>query len=380
MGSMQLIAVFFALLLNTIIFAAKNADVESKPSSSSTTNKKEYKFVKKSTETEYLVENWDINNPKLNESAKISLSRNSEGYLVFIKFTKVCNIYHPPREWFNATDVSLMKSIGIGPDEIIIQLEGSSMQTKVAISQNFCNEYYQIFQVPLGGLHNLKVYRLRRHYEAVREQNKFPKMIYEEFLNSFIEIPVYYPEPCVDSLNGYWVSRWDRFTNAPINIRQRCLTSNERRGLRLSTNVLVSATYGKTRCAYDIDLYSWNRQICSEKYDPSTQSFGEEINEHRNNFTSMAPKDNKLQGKKILFVGDSHMRGLADLFLYHVCKFQIKHVSWNSSFVDLEESDPTQVRAPYLEIKFLAKTADAFRKNCNLPANHEQCQLFHPGA
>jgi hypothetical protein len=347
--------------------------------SSSSTLKKEYKFVKTSGKTEYLIKNWDLSSSNVNETAKISLSRNSDGYLVFIKFTKVCNLYHPPREWFNATDIQLMKAIGIGPDEIIMQLEGSSLQTKVAISQNFCNEYYQIFQVPLGGLHNLKVYRIRKHYEAARELNKFPKMVYEEFLNVFIELPVYYPKPCSDSLNGYWVSRWDRFTNAPINIRQRCLTSNERRGLRMNTNVLVSANYGKVRCAYDIDLYSWNRHICSSTYDASKQSFGEEINEHRNNFTSMVPPDNKLQGKRVLFVGDSHVRGLADLFLYHVCKFQIKHVSWNSSYVEIDEDDPVQPRAAYLEIKLLKKTGDAFRKNCNLPANHEQCSLFHPG-
>jgi hypothetical protein len=374
-------AIKIILFLAVIYF--QSVIVESAKSSvttpSPTTPKTDWKYVKRTSKDELLIQNWEINNPKLNESAKISLSRNKAGYLVFIKFTKVCSIYHPPREWFNVSDIQLMKTIGIGPDEIVIQLEGSSIQTKIALSQNFCNEYYQTFQVPLGGLHNLKVYRLRRHYESAREVNKFPKMIYEEFLSAFVDLPVHYPLPCGDSLNGYWVSHWDRFTNVPINIRQRCLTSNERRGLKLTTNVLVSSNFGKVRCAYDVDLYSWNRQICSPRYDPVHQSFGEEVNEHRPNLTDTSPKGNQMHGKKILFVGDSHMRGLADLFLYHVCKFQIKHVSWNSTYVPLDKSDTVQPRAAYLEIKFLKKTADAFRKNCNLPGNHEQCTLFHPG-
>ena len=77
---------------------------------------------------------------------------------------------------------------------------------------------------------------------------------------------------------------------------------------------------------------------------------GEEINEHRPNVTNTRPPvgSDKLSNKKILFVGDSHMRGMADLFLYHVCKFKIEHLAWNRTYIELERTDE-QPRATYLE-------------------------------
>ena len=129
------------------------------------------------------------------------------------------------------------------------------------------------------------MFRIRRHYEASRERNAFPSMLYEEFLNVFTPLEAFTPQPCTEALNGYWVSRWNRLTNTPINIRQRCLGVDERRGLRLTTNVLVANDYGKERCAKDVDLYSWNRKICSASYNRGKDMFGEEINDHRPNVT-----------------------------------------------------------------------------------------------
>ena len=120
----------------------------------------------------------------------------------------------------------------------------------------------------MSGNYNLKVYRIRRHYEASRQDDKFPKMVYEEFLNVFTQIASHTPQPCEDPTrlmaSGYWVSRWNRMTPTPINIKQKCAGGkDERRGLRLSTSVLTSGDYGTERCARDIDLYDWNRKICT---------------------------------------------------------------------------------------------------------------------
>ena len=230
----------------------------------------------------------------------------------------------------------------------------------------------------------MKVYRLRRHYEASREQDKFPKMVYEEFLNVFAQIASHTPQPCEDPTqlmaSGYWVSRWNRMTPTPINIKQKCAGGkDERRGLRLSTSVLTSADYGTERCARDIDLYDWNRKICTPNYVPRTDIFGEEVNEHRPNVTNTRPRDDKLIGKKILFVGDSHMRGLADLFLYHTCHFAIPHINWNQTRAPLDPEDKLQPTGAYLEMSFLTKAADAFKQNCNFPTNDPRCQLFDRG-
>ena len=171
--------------------------------------KKKHVYTTRSRANDLLVRHWNITNDMLNsldgdlknhanESVAISLSKAQDGYVVFMKLQKTCNIYHPPKEWFTPETVNLMKENGIGPDEIVVQLEGPSLQTKIAMSQNFCNEYYAVFQVPLSGNYNLKIFRIRRHYEASREQDKFPKMIYEEFLNVFVQIESHYPTPCED--------------------------------------------------------------------------------------------------------------------------------------------------------------------------------------
>lgn len=353
-------------------------------------------YTVRSTANDLLVRHWNTSNDRLNsldgnlmnhanETAAISLTKAPDGYVVFIKLNKVCNTYHPPKEWFTPDVINLMKENSIGPDEVFVQLEGPSLQTKIALTQNFCNEYYATFQVPLSGNYNLKVFRVRRHYEAAREQDKFAKMQYEEFLNVFVQIESHYPTPCEDPTqllaSGYWVSRWNRMTPTPINIRQKCAGSlDERRGMRLSTSVLTSFDYGKERCARDIDLYDWNRKICTQNYVEHLDIFGEEVNEHRPNVTDTRPKNHKLVGKKMLFVGDSHMRGLADVFLYHVCHFAVPHIDWNQTRVPMDQSTVNiQPDAAYLELTFLTKTASAYKSNCVFPPNDPRCQLFDPG-
>ena len=64
-------------------------------------------------------------------------------------------------------------------------------------------------------------------------------------------------------------------TSTPINIRQKCLGVDERRGLRLTTNVLVAHDYGTERCAKDVDLYQWNRKICNmREYNRAKDQYG----------------------------------------------------------------------------------------------------------
>lgn len=57
----------------------------------------------------------------------------------------------------NPADINMVMTNKIGPDEIIVQLEGNTLQTQIAYSTNLCNEYKALFQLPLGGIHALKV-------------------------------------------------------------------------------------------------------------------------------------------------------------------------------------------------------------------------------
>ena len=87
-------------------------------------------FQTHSTFDSTLLHYWNSSNSRLNsldgdvtnhvnETALISLAKASDGYVVFIKLSKSCSIYHPPNEWFDKNVVGLLRDVGIGPDEII---------------------------------------------------------------------------------------------------------------------------------------------------------------------------------------------------------------------------------------------------------------------
>ena len=98
----------------------------------------------------------------------------------------------------------------IGPDEVIVQLEGTSMQSLVAKSSNFCNSYYSLFQIPREGVYRLKVVRLRKDFLAIKEIDAFPVMDYEVLVDALIPVQLYkhIPTPChkKSPTNGYWIS------------------------------------------------------------------------------------------------------------------------------------------------------------------------------
>ena len=104
---------------------------------------------------------------------------------------------------FNDTeDIEMMKKNRIGPDEIIVQLEGNTMQAKVARTTNYCNLYDAFFQVPVGGLYFLKVIRLRQDYTAVKYVHEFPTMEYSVLLETPLCNPhrynlSHFPHTCV---------------------------------------------------------------------------------------------------------------------------------------------------------------------------------------
>ena len=97
--------------------------------------KKAREYTQRSTMNDQLVRHWNTTNDRLNsldgnlqnhanESAAISLSKAPDGYVVFIQLQKTCNIYHPPKDWFNEEEINMLKENGIGPDEIVVQFEG----------------------------------------------------------------------------------------------------------------------------------------------------------------------------------------------------------------------------------------------------------------
>lgn len=140
---------------------------------------------------------------------------------------------------FNDTgDIELFKANHIGPDEIIVQLEGATMQAKVARSTNYCNNYEAYFQVPVSGRHFLKVIRLRQDFAAIKYTHDFQSMNYEVLLETSIDsLDTYIPVPCKTTTApqdvGYWVSSDPQILplRERIVINNQCKKENEKRGL-----------------------------------------------------------------------------------------------------------------------------------------------------
>ena len=101
------------------------------------------------------------------ERVKMMFSCEPNGFRVSIYFSKrPCNVdtLNVYRVGFNTTDIPLFQKEKVGPDEIIVQLEGASLQTKIAKCSDMCNDYNAMFQIPQTGQYRLKIIRLRSEW------------------------------------------------------------------------------------------------------------------------------------------------------------------------------------------------------------------------
>ena len=105
--------------------------------------------------------------------AKVKFMHTNRGYEVSIHVNSDCNELEGAQvmsKYFNVSDIDLLNNNLIGPDEIIVQFEGASLQATVARlrTPEICNEYHALFQVPQPGSYRLKVARLRSKWDASR--------------------------------------------------------------------------------------------------------------------------------------------------------------------------------------------------------------------
>ena len=258
----------------------------------------------------------------------------SNGYKVTVKLHHTCDMEKEKalalRSHFNESDIRLFEEEHIGPDEIIIQFEGASLQAQLAlVDSERCNEYYALFQVPMAGAYRLKVARLRSEWNAVKMDAQETNLKYEILIDSVVDdqLAFYSPAPCKQSGQGYWVSNvMQQISPADISLSQECEQEGQQRGVPgLTTRIPLNARHEKDGCAVDIENFSWNRKICRESYVHSRDGIGEVIFVNDRNVTDTRPSHEKnanwFMNKKIAFIGDSHMRGLFDVFFTQVCLF-----------------------------------------------------------
>ena len=260
-----------------------------------------------------------------------------------------------------------------------------SLQTKIALLHDTtnCNEYFATFQVPIGGKYMLKIFRIRSEYHAIREDDKFPSIQYNEIFNEILpdNLERYTPEPCTDSIRGYWVSENDRLQSKPIKIKQECSGTSGKvlsyRGLPLTSNIILDDHFPGDHCGRNIDKYLWNRKICLGGYNADKDQGGEDLME------AIDRRDNRFQGQKILFVGDSHMRGLVQQFMYSVCGWHPDDTLDSHPEAKIKNKDgwdqETSIHIDgkmdeYFTRKFRRSDDKEFRKTCN--KQDKGCKLF----
>lgn len=107
------------------------------------------------------------------------------------------------------------------------------------------------------------------------------------------------------------------FTFHLLKMKKKEEAKHHYSGLKIWTNIALSPYVWKEHCSYDMEYYNWSSKMChhASTYDSETELTGHIVS---NRLGQIPLPDMDFRGKKILFMGDSHMRGLSTSFLYHV--------------------------------------------------------------
>jgi len=85
----------------------------------------------------------------------------------------------------------------------------------------------------------------------------------------------------------------------------------------MRTNLIIHREVQAQHCANDIEYFNWSRKMCNTRdYDSKRDAFGIPVNLRQTELPYIS--DDFFTGTSILFVGDSHMRGIVKSFLYDV--------------------------------------------------------------
>lgn len=277
------------------------------------------------------------------ENVLIELSKNSGGYKVAIDFSRQCGDFdgivtkHFSDSTYQEPFFSALKDNRIGPDEIVVQLEGTTVQSLIAKTLNYCSSYYALFQIPREGIYRLKVLRLRKEFTAVKEIDSFPMIDYEVFVDKLVStfLRRHIPAPChrQSPMNGYWIANSNPLSIAPIQIMRPECDTPPLMLPNFTTYVMADRKLASSHCVQDVHLWWDNREDCLIRYRTNTFSADEDVESYDDdggkpisvswNFErNLTSNGAFFLGKKIIFIGDSHMRGFADLFLRRVCQFR----------------------------------------------------------
>lgn len=208
--------------------------------------------------------------------------------------------------------IEIVSESKLGPDEMFFQVEGPSLQTLPLYTDDFCSSYSTEFFVPVSGVYRLKVFRTRSQYTAIIENEPavFPKMSYEVFIDRIISTPLEKSSNLCQNPNlvdGFWTTNKNPFHKSALLIEPGIPNSD--RHLPIFTYIKLSEKMYHRKCGIEIENFHWNNSLCDHGIGKSQEG----------SYISKQRASEILTDKKIVFVGDSHMRGLADTFMELNC-------------------------------------------------------------
>ena len=323
---------FRALLVLVVQRALSNCD-----SSFVTFNTSAAEPVATFRDSSNILTGWNTTLMSTGETARVVLGTISSLPHLSIRIKrKGCTVYDHLKISNHAETTGLVHK-HVGPDEIIVFVEGPSIQALIA-NYKGCNTYAVHFEIPVAGTYRLKVVHLRGNYSAFNETNEnTPEMLYDVL----VERPVYFEKVLRTQAHGkagvgggpacggHWVAR--QSDQALYNESVLVYEDAQRkflRGLplhswvRLSTTAPLRDVNGrKATCADDTNNFDWVVSNTSEAAAVLTPTAAGQI----------------MTGKRILFIGDSHTRTLMTHFMRWACGVNfpvVKHINTQISIPD----------------------------------------------
>jgi len=227
----------------------------------------------------------------------------------------------------------------IGPDELLVFIEGPTLQAFVpALSHaigGLCGLYHTDFVIREAGEYRVKVLWTRSGYQAVNELNhEYPGMDLKTLVDELVHLDddlssKQQPAPC----HHYWSA------TQPGYLSPQPCKIDAKKNLALFTHINVSSMSGKEQCEQDmcadkVDMYAWKSTCNVPIYTQQEAS-------------------SMLAGKKILFVGDSHMRTLSGSLVAWACDAERPVLKRSFEFMSLSVNS---TMCQNFELKYEAET------------------------
>ena len=191
----------------------------------------------------------------------------------------------------------------LGPDEIVVFVEGPTMIGAMPVV-NRCYQSIIEFCTPLDGSYRIKAVLLRRGYQGLNElSTEYPEIKYQVLFDR--EVTLIGSGQCEDPM-------WTAVNLKNVNTSRipRCIDTlkNDKRDLPLRTSIALD---NLNSCARSVVNYKW--------VDPHLPILPD-VSTLRSTYFSR---------KKILLIGDSHIRTFTNYFIRWLCQVCWSHIIIN---------------------------------------------------